>query len=374
MPVAALASLRREQSLPHGLRDFLADLHSAGAAVDFSVLYPVGRLVDAPLPTWTHRTAAVHPRARTAPRTAASPSPCIRCSARMCGCRRSPSGTPGRPTSVPPRCPWLGDHQVHDVAALPGAAYCEMALAAARHGARRRRPKSATSASSSCCCSMTRPRSPPSRRSRRPASSAFAVETDEDGERVRARGRGPARGAVEDGRPPRAGDIATLLAAHPSTLSGDEIRQSLGDARHPIRSGLHRSGRACTPRRDGATRARRGRAARLDPARSRPPTASTPRCWMPASSPSAHTLLAGAGDRRPAAAAGRAPAARLRRRPRCPLLLRHGSPRPTRPRSRRTSMCSTRTATCCSTVQRPADGHAALRKRASVTGCSPTGC
>ena len=40
---------------PHGLRDFVADLHSAGAAVDFSVLYPDGRLVDAPLPTWTHR-------------------------------------------------------------------------------------------------------------------------------------------------------------------------------------------------------------------------------------------------------------------------------------------------------------------------------
>ncbi len=28
--------------------------------------------------------------------------------------------------------PWLGDHRIHNVAALPGAAYCEMALAAAR--------------------------------------------------------------------------------------------------------------------------------------------------------------------------------------------------------------------------------------------------
>src|SRR5688572_26847491 len=27
--------------------------------------------------------------------------------------------------------PWLGDHRIHNVAALPGAAYCEMALAAA---------------------------------------------------------------------------------------------------------------------------------------------------------------------------------------------------------------------------------------------------
>ncbi len=55
MPLAALAGMRREQALPHGLRGFVADLHSAGAAVDFSVLYPNGRLVDAPLPTWTHR-------------------------------------------------------------------------------------------------------------------------------------------------------------------------------------------------------------------------------------------------------------------------------------------------------------------------------
>ena len=55
MPLAALAGMRREQPLPDGLRGFVADLHSAGAAVDFSVLYPNGRLVDAPLPTWTHR-------------------------------------------------------------------------------------------------------------------------------------------------------------------------------------------------------------------------------------------------------------------------------------------------------------------------------
>ena len=32
MPIAALASMRREQDLPVGLRGFVADLHSAGAA------------------------------------------------------------------------------------------------------------------------------------------------------------------------------------------------------------------------------------------------------------------------------------------------------------------------------------------------------
>ena len=55
MPVAALAGMRREQPLPHGLRELLAALHGAGAAVDFSVLHPDGRLLDVPLPAWTHR-------------------------------------------------------------------------------------------------------------------------------------------------------------------------------------------------------------------------------------------------------------------------------------------------------------------------------
>ncbi|ORA83826.1 hypothetical protein BST27_30895, partial [Mycobacterium intermedium] len=53
--VAALAGMRREQPLPNGLRGLLGDLYAAGAAVDFSVLYPGGRLVDATLPAWTHR-------------------------------------------------------------------------------------------------------------------------------------------------------------------------------------------------------------------------------------------------------------------------------------------------------------------------------
>ena len=55
MSAAALAAMRREQPLPHGLRGLLGDLYAAGAAVDFSVLYPGGHLVDAPLPAWTHR-------------------------------------------------------------------------------------------------------------------------------------------------------------------------------------------------------------------------------------------------------------------------------------------------------------------------------
>ena len=49
-------AIRSYYALPHGLRQFLADLHSAGAAVDFTALYPSGTLVDAPLPMWTRKS------------------------------------------------------------------------------------------------------------------------------------------------------------------------------------------------------------------------------------------------------------------------------------------------------------------------------
>ena len=132
MPLAALAGMRREQALPYGLRGFVADLHSAGAAVDFSVLSPNGRLVDAPLPTWTHRrlllsrggqespthggcTVSVHPLLGPHVRLLEEPERHV---------WQAEVGTAAQP--------WLGDHQIRNVAVFPGAAYCEMALAAAR--------------------------------------------------------------------------------------------------------------------------------------------------------------------------------------------------------------------------------------------------
>ncbi len=128
--LAALASMRREQELPNGLRGFVAALHSAGAAIDFAALWPGGALVDAPLPTWTHpppdprpaigqeqgaSTLAVHPLLGAHVRLPEEPERHV---------WQSDVGTDAQP--------WLGDHQVHGVAALPGAAYCEMALAAAQ--------------------------------------------------------------------------------------------------------------------------------------------------------------------------------------------------------------------------------------------------
>ena len=128
MPVAALAGMRREQPMPDGLAGLVTDVHAAGAAVDFSVLYPRGLLLDAPLPAWTHRTL-VHERDPQA--KGGLVWRCTRCWGHMSACPRSPSATPGSADVGTAALPWLGDHQIHNVAVLPGAAYCEMALAAA---------------------------------------------------------------------------------------------------------------------------------------------------------------------------------------------------------------------------------------------------
>jgi polyketide synthase 5 len=132
MTVAALAGMRREQALPHGMRDLLADLHCAGGAVDFSVLYPAGRLVDAPLPTWTHRPLVVNRREHDLPTRGGctlSVHPLLGAHVRL---REEPERHAWEAEISTEVLPWLGDHQLHNVAALPGAAYCEMTLAAAR--------------------------------------------------------------------------------------------------------------------------------------------------------------------------------------------------------------------------------------------------
>ncbi len=57
MSTAVLAAMRREQEMPVGpARLSLATFMIPVRAVDFSALYPDGRLVEAPLPAWTHRT------------------------------------------------------------------------------------------------------------------------------------------------------------------------------------------------------------------------------------------------------------------------------------------------------------------------------
>ncbi|MGO9552686.1 sulfolipid-1 biosynthesis phthioceranic/hydroxyphthioceranic acid synthase, partial [Mycobacterium sp.] len=129
MTVAVLAGMRREQPLPHGLRGLLADLHSVGAAVDFSVLYPGGRLVDAPLPAWTHRHLLRAPDRPAHDANTVSVHPLLGAHVPL---PEEPERHAWQADVGTAALPWLGDHRIHNVAALPGAAYCEMALAAAR--------------------------------------------------------------------------------------------------------------------------------------------------------------------------------------------------------------------------------------------------
>ena len=226
MSVAALAAMRREQPLPHGLRGLVGDLYATGAAVDFSVLYPGGHLVDAPLSTWTHRSlllksdgqgsrslgtnVAVHPLMGQHVRLPEEPE------------RHVWQADIGTAT-----LPWLGDHQVHGTAALPGAAYCEMALVAARAvfgeaaGVRDVRFEQMlllddeTEISAVATAEV-------------PGSLLFAVETNQEGEQAR---RASAvlhslEGAEAEGQPP-AQDIEALLAAHPSRIEGHDLRDAM---------------------------------------------------------------------------------------------------------------------------------------------------
>ncbi len=220
MSVAALAGMRREQPLPHGLRGLLGDLYAAGAAVDFSVLYPGGRLVDATLPAWAHRrlliadtkdhlahnnTVAVHPLLGSHVRLPEEPE------------RHVWQGDVGTDA-----LPWLADHQIHSAAALPGAAYCEMALAAARtvlgeasevRDVRfeqlllldEETPVGATATVEA------------------PGVVPFVVETSQDGERSRR--ASAVLHAVEDDDQPAAHNLADLLAMHPNSAEGDDLRK-----------------------------------------------------------------------------------------------------------------------------------------------------
>ena len=120
--------------------------------------------------------------------------------------------------------PWLADHTVLGVPALPGAAYCEMALAAA---------DTVFGPGSEVCdvvfedllllddhTDITAVASLDS-----PAAAAFSVQTDQDGERV-TRATATLR-AAGDTVTPAARDVAGLLAAHPDLRTGEEVRAAL---------------------------------------------------------------------------------------------------------------------------------------------------
>ena len=245
MPLAALAATRREQELPHGLRGFLVDLHSAGAAVDFSVIYPGGQLVDAPLPAWSHRpllltrsgqdsrargarTVPVHPLMGAHVRLHEEPE------------RHVWQGEVGTAAQ-----PWLGDHRIHNVAVLPGAAYCEMAWAAARTVlGEKSEVRDITFEATlllddetpvSAAASMTSP-----------GVVDFVVESLLESTQIRRATALLHAGGDED-QPP-AYDMPALLAAHSCRLDGAELRKQFDE--HGLQYGAAFAGLAAVHRAD----------------------------------------------------------------------------------------------------------------------------
>ncbi|MDH6193819.1 polyketide synthase 5 [Mycobacterium frederiksbergense] len=222
IPHEVLATLRREQEVADGLLPVVADLHCAGAQIDVAALYPRGRLVDAPLPTWNRQqlmltrdpneltpggaVLAVHPLLGAHVRLAEEPERHV---------WQADVGTGAQP--------WLGDHQVHNVAALPGAAYCEMALAAGRavlgDGVEVRDIsfdqmlllEEQTSVSASATVTG-------------PGNVAFTVETLEQGELVRRAGARLHHEENAETADQPAYDLDALFAAHPQRIDGAEMR------------------------------------------------------------------------------------------------------------------------------------------------------
>lgn len=222
MPVAALTAMRREQSLPQGLRSFLRDLFSAGAAVDFSVIYPDGHLVDAPLPAWNHRPLLLKrksPDPRTRGAGTVAVHPLLGAHVRL---HEDPERHVWQGEVGTAAHPWLGDHRIHNVAALPGAAYCEMALAAARTIVGE---KSEVRDIRFEVMLLLDDETPVSAVASVTPTGAidFAAETFPDGTRIRRATAVLHAGADEDQLP--AYDMPALLAAHSRRLDGTELRK-----------------------------------------------------------------------------------------------------------------------------------------------------
>jgi polyketide synthase 5 len=229
VPVAAVAAMRREQPLPHGLRGLVAELHSAGAAVDFSVLCPGGQLVDAPLPAWANR------------RLLLAPGPGVRgirgAHAANTGAAHPLLGSHVRLMEEPERhawqgevgsaaLPWLRDHQIHGVPAFPGAAYCEMALAAAHRVLGEQSEVRDIRFEEMLLLDDETPAGAVAS-VEAPGVAAFVVRTDQNGEKVQ-RASAVLRAAAPKKQPPTH-DLAALLSAHSRRVDGNELRAWFGE-------------------------------------------------------------------------------------------------------------------------------------------------
>ena len=217
--VRALPSMTRGEPMHNGLLDLVGAIYVAGAAIDFNVLYPDGLLLDLPLPAWTHYPLFLAPGTPAAgPHHLPSMHPLL-------NVHRVLHEEPERHIWA---CevgldahPWLADHRVNGTPLFPGAAFCEMALAAARtvlgtslvevqtitfDHALRLEP------SMPIVCTAVRDR---------PGELNFRLESQAESEaRVHASAR---LSGAAPAKPPDVHDVAALRAAHAKSVAADEV-------------------------------------------------------------------------------------------------------------------------------------------------------
>ena len=223
--IAALAAMRREQDVPNGLRDVVADLHVAGAAIDFSAMYPDGALVDVPLPTWTrnHLILTRDPHEQAPGGASLAVHPLLGAHVRL---PEEPERHVWQSDLGTGMQPWLGDHQVHNVAALPGAAYCEMALGAAREVLGE--ASEVRNVTFEAMLLLEEETAVSAVATAVPSGDIdFLVETYQDGEQVRR--AGATLHAIEDDAARPAYNLAKLVAAHTADVDGGDLRAWFAD-------------------------------------------------------------------------------------------------------------------------------------------------
>ena len=129
--VRVLPTLLRGQPETATFHAQLAALHCAGGEVDWSALYPEGKLVDLPSTTWERKRYWIErQRPDALSHSAAHPflgayvqNPDPESPDGTCHVWHGDLGTGAHP--------WLADHRIQGFPALPGACYIEMAIAAA---------------------------------------------------------------------------------------------------------------------------------------------------------------------------------------------------------------------------------------------------
>ncbi|EYF00132.1 type I polyketide synthase [Chondromyces apiculatus] len=126
----ALPSMRRDEDEQAVLMESLATLYTRGAAIDFRRIHPEARRVALPTYPFQRTRCWLDLPERVAPR----PEVHVRRPALhpLLGARLGVAHPVFEAQIGREGLPYLGDHRLHGAAILPGAAYVEMALAAAR--------------------------------------------------------------------------------------------------------------------------------------------------------------------------------------------------------------------------------------------------